>query len=77
MDFPKDFIRLIGTEQLYSLNKKNKCKGIVTELRWSSATIMNLKTRKEFLGIELKIKPDGKRSIWTRAFNSGIKKVNK
>jgi DNA/RNA endonuclease YhcR with UshA esterase domain len=74
IDFPKSFKKMIGTEQIYSLNKKVKCKGIITELRWSTATIMNLKTRKEFLGIEIKIKPStGRRSIWSRAFNSGIK----
>lgn len=69
---------MIGREMKYCLGGLVKCRGIVQELRWSSATIAKIKlgriVKPEYYGIEIKIKPNnGKRAIWSRAFNSGVK----
>jgi hypothetical protein len=75
--FPKFFRALIGQHHIYSENGTVKCSGTVQDIRWSSGMITKLKKNRApgpyYYGIELKIKPEGSRARWTRAFNSGIK----
>ena len=71
--FPNEFKKLIGTEQAYSQGGKIKATGIVQDLRFASSYIMELKTKKRWRSIQLKIKPNnGARAFWTTGFKTKI-----
>jgi hypothetical protein len=43
-EFPPSFQDIIGREHEYRVDKKTKCVGVAIDLKWSSTTIMDIKT---------------------------------
>lgn len=75
MSIPKQYMKLVGQRQIMRGGLFSRKKAIeeqefdILDIRESSATIMNMKTRKEFPAFELLVKNESmKRARWTNPF---------
>ena len=75
MSIPKQYMKLVGQRQIMRGGLFSRKKAIeeqdfdILDIRPSTATIMNMKTRKEFPAFELLVKNESmKRARWTNPF---------